>query len=249
MYLEGQTRSDYENHSKKRYELEGELIIPFAEFENSTNKKLLEIGVGLGAEHKLFAENKADLYGIDLTARSIEHTERRLSYFGLKSKLKQGDAERLEFNDNFFDKVFSWGVIHHSPDTKICVNEIYRVLKFGGEARIMIYHKWSFLGFMLYFRYAILGFKPWLSLSDVFSKYMESPGTKAFSKKEAYELFKDYSFVKIQSNLSHADLLSSYAGQRHTGILINIARVIWPRKFIKKFLPSMGVFLLIHAIK
>ena len=95
------------------------------------------------------------------------------------------------------------------------------ILKFAGEARIMIYHKWSFLGFILYFRYAILGFKPWLSLSDVFSNIWCR--AQAFQKKRLMNYLK--TIVLLKYNLaSHADLLSSYAGQRHTGILINIAR-------------------------
>ena len=141
LYLEGTSHEDYERQAKKRYELEGELIFPFAEFDKSSGLKILEIGVGLGAEHEKFAENKADLYGIDLTDRSIVHTKRRLSYLGLNSKLKKGDAENLDFPDDFFDKIFSWGVIHHSPDTHQCVSEIYRVLKKDGIAKIMIYHK------------------------------------------------------------------------------------------------------------
>lgn len=249
LYLDGITHEDYERQAKKRYELEGKLILPFAEFDKSSGLKILEIGVGLGAEHKKFAENNADLYGIDLTSRSIIHTKRRLSYLGLKSNIEKGDAEKLEFPDNFFDKIFSWGVIHHSPDTRQCVNEIFRVLKKDGEAKIMIYHKWSMLGFMLYFRYAILGFKPWLTIDDVFNKYMESPGTKAYSINEVRQLFSEYSSLKIKTCLSHADLLSSSAGQRHGGLLIKMARILWPRTLIKKYFQFFGLFLLIDAKK
>lgn len=249
LYLDGITHEDYEKQAKKRYELEGELIIPFAEFEKSSGLKILEIGVGLGAEHKKFAENNAELYGIDLTSRSIIHTKRRLSYLGLKSNIEKGDAEKLEFPDNFFDKIFSWGVIHHSPDTLQCVREIYRVLKKDGVAKIMIYHKWSILGFMLYFRYAILGLKPWLTLNNVFNNYMESPGTKAYSVSEVKKLFSEFSNLKISTCLSHADLLSSSAGQRHSGLLINLARMLWPRALIKKYFKSFGLFLLIDAKK
>ena len=249
LFLKGTKLQDYQNHSKIRYELEGDLIIPFAEFEKSQGLRVLEIGVGLGADHQLFAEYKADLYGIDLTQRSIDHTKRRLKDLGLKSNVKLGDAENLEFNDNFFDVVYSWGVIHHSPSTINCVNEIFRVLKPGGSAKIMIYHKRSIIGLMLYFRYAIIGFKPWLTLNDVFSRYMESPGTKAYSKKEALKLFSKFSHIEIVSKLSHADLLSSNAGQRHQGKLLSIARFLWPRKLIKNFLPNSGIFLMIKATK
>lgn len=94
---------------------------------------MLEIGVGLGADHQRFAEAGADLYGIDLTERAVEHTRRRLALFELESRLAIGDAEDLAFPDEAFDQVYSWGVLHHSPDTPKAIDEVWRVLKPGGQ--------------------------------------------------------------------------------------------------------------------
>ena len=99
------------------------------------------------------------------------------------------DAEKTNFDDNFFDIIYSWGVIHHSPSTSKIVDEIFRILKPGGEARIMIYHKWSIVGYILWLRYAFLKFKPWLSLDFIYSNHLESPGTKAYTKRQAKRLF------------------------------------------------------------
>lgn len=87
---------------------------------------------GLGADHQRFAEAGAVLTGVDLTPHAIEMTRQRFKKLGLKSNLKVGDAECLNFPANSFDIVYSWGVIHHSPDTQKAVNEIFRVLKPGG---------------------------------------------------------------------------------------------------------------------
>ena len=65
------------------------------------NKKFLEIGVGLGADHQKFVEAGAESYGIDLTERSVEITKMRLNKFSLKSKITVGDAENLNFENNF----------------------------------------------------------------------------------------------------------------------------------------------------
>ena len=73
-----------------------------------------------------------DLYGIDLTERAVEHTRRRLEIFKLASNLSLGDAEKLDFPDESFDLVYSWGVLHHSTDTPQAVSEVFRVLKRGG---------------------------------------------------------------------------------------------------------------------
>ena len=131
LYLQKIDSEGYRAQEAERYRLEP-FILPFADFSSTRSKKVLEIGVGLGADHQRFAEAGADLYGIDLTERAVEHTRRRLCLFGLSSKLFVGDAENLEFPSCFFDNVYSWGVLHHSPDTPKAIAEVYRVLKKGG---------------------------------------------------------------------------------------------------------------------
>tara|TARA_B100000795_G_C22731904_1_gene411700 strand:- start:366 stop:1175 length:810 start_codon:yes stop_codon:yes gene_type:complete len=248
LYLQSHDKDGFNMQSNKRYELEP-YILDFADFKRSKDKKVLEIGVGLGADHQKFAESGAIMTGIDLTSRAIENTIARLKLFGLESSLSVGDAENLEFKDNSFDEVYSWGVIHHSPTTQDAINEIFRVLIPGGVAKIMIYHKWSLIGLMLWMRYALMRLQPFTSLTTIYSKYLESPGTKAYSKKEAKELFSNFSEIDIRTVLTHGDLLESAAGQRHKGVFIDIARKLWPRALIKFFFPSAGLFMLIRVIK
>lgn len=83
LYLAGLDRAAYEAQARARYRLEP-YIAEFARFEETRGLRVLEIGVGLGADHQRFAEAGADLYGIDLTWRAIEHTRRRLALSGLK---------------------------------------------------------------------------------------------------------------------------------------------------------------------
>lgn len=248
LLLHGTDRASYEEQARLRYELEP-YIAELAGFDESKGKRVLEIGVGLGADHQRFAEAGADLYGIDLTERAVEHTRRRLAVFGLSSQLTVGDAENQAFPDESFDLVYSWGVLHHSPNTAKAVAEVYRLLKRGGEARIMIYHKWSLIGLMLWTRYALLGLRPWLSLTEVYARYLESPGTKAYTVAEARGLFSAFKEVEIRTLLTHGDLLESGAGQRHQGGLLSLARMIWPRALFKAFFPTCGLFMLIKARK
>ena len=248
LYLQGCDADAYEAQAKRRYELEP-YIPAFAGFDNANKKRILEVGVGLGADHQRFAQAGAQLAGIDLTERAIEHTMRRLRAFGLTSHLAIGDAEELNFPDRYFDCVYSWGVLHHSPDTRKAMTEVWRVLKEGGSAKLMIYHKWSLVGFMLWVRYAMLRLQPWMSLRTVYSRYLESPGTKAYSTREARELLSQFREVRIEVVLSHGDLLESMAGQRHRGILLSLARRIWPRALIRRVFPGLGLFMLIEARK
>jgi hypothetical protein len=113
----------------------------------------------------------------------------------------------------------------------------------------MLYHKWSLVGLMLWTRYALLALRPWWSLRQVYERYLESPGTKAYSVAEARELFSAFRDVQIRIVLTHGDLLASDVGQRHRGLLLSVARRLWPRWFFKRFCRGLGLFLLIEARK
>lgn len=248
LFLPSLDRDGYVAETKTRYQLEP-YILPFADFASAKGRKVLEIGVGLGSDHQQFAEAGAILSGIDLTERAIDHSKRRLALFELKSDLAVGDAEQLGFTDNSFDIVYSWGVLHHSPNTPKAISEVHRVLKPGGEARIMIYYKWSMIGLMLWVRYGLLRGRPWTSLTHIYDQYLESPGTKAYSYGEARELFAMFAETEITTVLTHGDLLESEAGQRHRGAALDFARRIWPRRLIRALFPRSGLFMLITARK
>lgn len=248
LYLREKSREGFAEQSRQRYELEP-YILDFARFEESKGMKVLEIGVGLGADHQRFSEAGAELYGIDLTERAVTHTRNRLACLGLESRLEVGDAENLSFIDESFDLVYSWGVLHHSPDTSKAISEVWRVLRPGGTCRIMVYHKWSMVGLLLWLRYALLTLRPFTSLTEIYARHLESPGTKAYSVSEAQALFMAFSDVRVHTVLTHGDLLESGAGQRHQGAVLSIGRRIWPRKLIRTLFPKAGLFMLIEARK
>jgi ubiquinone/menaquinone biosynthesis C-methylase UbiE len=248
LYLEAPSKEGYIKHSRKRYELEPE-ILTFAQFDKHKGNKVLEIGLGLGADHQMWAEAGTLLFGVDLTNRAVEHTRRRFELLGLKPRLQVADAENLPFPDNTFDLVYSWGVLMCTPDTPKAIREVYRILKPGGVTKIMIYHKYSMVGYMLWLRYALFSGRPLTPLLDIYMQYLESPGTKAYSVKEARGLFKDYEIKSIRTFLTHGDLLTSQAGQRHRGIMLTVARLIWPRNLIRFLFPRSGLFMTIEAYK
>jgi 2-polyprenyl-3-methyl-5-hydroxy-6-metoxy-1,4-benzoquinol methylase len=108
LYLESSSKQGFIKHSEVKYKLEP-FILDFAKFNETKGKKVLEIGVGLGADHQKFAEAGAKLTGIDLTERAIKNAKKRLQLFGLESNLTVGDAEDLAFHQNSFDLVYSGG--------------------------------------------------------------------------------------------------------------------------------------------
>lgn len=225
-------------------------IRPFADFASARGRDVLEIGVGMGSDHQQWAEAKPrSLTGIDLSAHSIELTRERFALFGLGSDLRIGDCEQLPFADNSFDIVYSWGVLHHSPDTPQAIREVHRVLRPGGIAKIMIYHKWAMTGYMLWLRYALLAGRPGRGLDFIYAHYLESPGTKAYTVEAARALFAGFSRVDIGVQLNHGDLLQSEVGRRHRGPLLSLAKAIWPRWLIRRLLGRHGLYLMISAVK
>src|ERR1043165_1097592 len=96
-----------------RYAVEP-FIHSIAQFTRHSGKTVLEVGVGAGTDHLQWAKAGAKCYGVDLAGKAIRIAQAHLSTYGLQSCLQQIDAEELPFPDNFFDIVYSWGVIHHS---------------------------------------------------------------------------------------------------------------------------------------
>jgi ubiquinone/menaquinone biosynthesis C-methylase UbiE len=246
---DGSQRDYYETHRRARYELEP-YIFDFAKFNEGAGKDVLEIGVGMGADHVEWAKSRPQsLTGVDLTPRAIDHTKARLAAYGFESNVRVDDAENLSFVDESFDLVYSWGVLHHSPDTPRAIEEVRRVLRPGGTARIMIYHTYSLTGYMLWARYGLLAGKPSRSLKDIYANHLESPGTKAYTIDEARKMFTHYSEVDAWSQLSFGDLLEGEVGQRHTGALLTTAKALWPRPLLRTLFKNHGLMLLIEARK
>lgn len=113
-------------------------LIPFA---GLAAMDVLEIGVGMGAHAQLLAQAARSYTGIDLTSTAARATQRRFALAGAVCAILQMDAERLAFPDAAFDLVWSWGVIHHTSNTRAALAEIRRVLRPGGCAMVMVYHR------------------------------------------------------------------------------------------------------------
>jgi SAM-dependent methyltransferase len=249
VYTSGTTLAEQlDAQAVARYELEPYLR-PFARFREAAGRDVLEVGVGMGADHLELAKARPRrLCGVDLTERAIALTRTRLGFAGLTSDLRVADAEMLPFPDASFDLVYSYGVLHHSPDTARAVDEVARVLRPGGRARIMIYHKWSLVGLMLWARYGLLRGRP-LDLDAIYAAHLESPGTKAYTVAQARAMFARFREANVRPQLSFGDLLEGAVGQRHQGPILRLAKAVWPRRFISRMLPRFGLLLLIDAVK
>ncbi|HVF89089.1 MAG TPA: class I SAM-dependent methyltransferase [Blastocatellia bacterium] len=137
------SREFFKEVERHRYETEWH-IPRVAMFEKWRGRDVLEVGCGLGTDAVSFARAGARYTGVDLTEASIELVRRRFDYESLDGALRTADAEALPFPEATFDLVYSHGVLHHTPDTGRAINELHRVLRPGGTAMVMLYHKSSY---------------------------------------------------------------------------------------------------------
>lgn len=210
------TQAFFAQHARLRYELEP-FIHDFARFDDWRGKRVLEVGVGMGADTAEFARAGAVVSGVDISSRSIAIARERLVTEQLPAELIATDAEDLPFSSETFDLVWSWGVIHHAPNPERVVAEISRVLRPGGEVRAMLYARRSWFAIAVWARAVARG---WLGTpTSAIARSLESPGTRAYTELELRELFATFVDVDVRRWVTPYDRrvagpLASLAGDR-----------------------------------
>jgi SAM-dependent methyltransferase len=238
-------RTDFEAHARARYELEP-YIHEFAGFTRTSGLRVLEVGVGMGADYLEWLKAGALATGVDLSAISLERAKGRCEMAGYAPDLRVSDAEHLPFPDDTFDIVYSYGVMHHSPDTPQCIGEAWRVLKPGGALRIMIYHHRSLTGLMLWLRYGFLRGK---SLRQSVHDHLESPGTKSYTRDEALAMLPGFEQIELRQEFAPGDLLLNEPSARFRGFAYRMIWRLYPRFLVRRLGKRWGLFLLITANK
>jgi SAM-dependent methyltransferase len=145
--LDEQFRGDYtaffDAYDEARYKLEDHIPRCLDDLD-VRGKRVLEIGLGQGAESEGLVRRGARWTGIDLTAEAVHRVSLRLELHGLPYEgIAQASATAMPFADDSFDLVFSHGVLHHIPDIIAAQAEISRVLRPGGRLVAMLYARRS----------------------------------------------------------------------------------------------------------
>jgi len=131
------------------------------------NQKLLDVGCSSGTWLNCFRQMaQFDLHGIDLRDEHVDN---------IVFKPCDLEKERIPFDDNTFDFIFSKSVIEHVFNTDNFISEVYRVLKPGGVVVIMT--------------------PDWVSCMDVF--WDDYTHVRAFSRKSLRDAFIIHGFDKV----------------------------------------------------
>ncbi len=142
---------DYFDEVEARKYLVEPHIPKFAEFPLWNGKKVLEVGCGIGTDATNFARGGADYTGADLSQASLDIAAARFNLFGLNGRFLSCNAEQLSSHlpQASYDLIYSFGVIHHTPDQRAVVEEIRKLIRPDGQFRFMLYARNSWKDVMI----------------------------------------------------------------------------------------------------
>lgn len=126
-------------------------ILSFTNFTQWNGKSVLEIGCGIGTAAINFAKAGATYTGVELSEESLKLTKQRFQVYEQQGKFYSGNAEQLSYflPEQKFDLIYSFGVIHHTPNPKNVINEIKKFMHKDSTLKIMVYAKHSWKNFMI----------------------------------------------------------------------------------------------------
>ena len=190
------SREFYKSVDEDRYLSENYILEIILQAE-ARGKRVLEIGSGLGSDSRLFSKRGAKVVSIDLSVSNAKLTHTGFKALDLSGEAVAADAENLPFREEVFDCVYSFGVLHHTPDTRGAINQMRKVLKPRGLAIVMLYNKGlSYSLIWLIYGMLSLGFFR-MPKECVFSKrYDHTPLSKMYSEKEVKALFTRFHSIK-----------------------------------------------------
>jgi ubiquinone/menaquinone biosynthesis C-methylase UbiE len=173
------TKDYFDEVEERRYFVEPH-IRQFADFSRWEGKTVLEIGCGIGTDAINFIRAGATFTGTELSAGSLEICRSRVDLFGFsETELIQVNVEELTsvLGGRNFDLIYSFGVLHHTPDINRALAEIRKLSNSGTVIKVMLYAKNSWKNAMIE------------AGLDQPEAQVGCPIANTYSKQEVYEIF------------------------------------------------------------
>lgn len=202
------TQEYFTEVEKRKFFVEPHLV-GFADFPSTKDKKVLEIGCGLGTTTMNFARAGArKVTAIDLSDKSIALAQQSAQVQGLSDRVEFYNVNAEELSNSIlieeYDLIFSFGVIHHTPHPEKVLQQLYQFLSPNGQLKIMVYYRYSWKVLWILIKYGKFQF--W-RVSQLVAKYSEAqtgcPITYIYSKKEAKKLLASNGFKVVDMQVDH----------------------------------------------
>lgn len=193
------TKDYFDEVECKKYKAEPH-ILGFADFDKWKDKDVLEIGCGIGTAVISFLRAGARVTAVDLSDVSVDLCRQRLKVYNFEADVSTANAEILDQTldpEKKYDLVYSFGVIHHTPNPKNVIEQARKFVKPGGELRIMLYSLISYKVFRV--MHETNGWNL-SNMRKIIEKYSEaqmgSPCTYVYSFEEVEQLLHPYFRIK-----------------------------------------------------
>ena len=206
------TQEYFEEVERRKYLVEPH-IPEFAQFLRWKGKRVLELGCGIGTDSVNFARNGAYLTAVDLSERSLGICRQRFQVYDLRADFYCGNIEDLSsfLPAQRFDLIYSFGVIHHTPNPEAVLEGIQKFCSTDTEVRVMLYSKWSWKVLWILMTY---GHGAIWKLQELVRTYSEAqsgcPVTYYYSFREIAQLFKGFEIQSIRKEHIFPYIIEKY---------------------------------------
>ena len=192
-------------------------------YETAHGKKVLDVGCGNGYVLKQYARTAAEVHGVDFAESAVELSRKRLKTLSIPWSAQQSPADSIPFEDEQFDIVCSMGVLHHIIDPAPAVDEIFRVMKPGGQLIAMLYYRYS-----------------WNNLVLLRLKRLLHPDYRGLTQQEAVNRTDgaECPYARVYSRSEAADLFSRFENITFTVNGIGYRQLLMPGA--ERYLPSLS---------
>lgn len=197
----------FEQVAERKYRVEPH-IPSFADFDYWADKRVLEIGCGIGTDTMSFAGAGADVTAVDLSPKSLELARQRAETFDLADRVDfhQADAQRLAeyITPTPHDLIYSFGVIHHAPDPAAILRQAHAFAAPDATLKVMVYHRYCTKVLRM-----LLTSPPtkWGDLDALIAEHSEAqsgcPVTYAYSRKAGRELLEQAGWTVTETRVEH----------------------------------------------
>ena len=200
------TKEYFDDVEWRKYFVEPHIPV-FANFLEWKDKKVLEIGCGIGTDTINFVKQAAILTSVDLSTESLKVTEQRLKVYGIEDKvnLKFANAEKLSeyVTPEPYDLVYSFGVLHHTPNPVAAFEEVKKFMDKDSIFKLMVYNKGAFKVFQILEEYEF----DYSNADELIAKHSEAqtgcPVTYSYTPKEITNILESIGFEVTDVYIDH----------------------------------------------
>jgi len=201
------TRAYFDQVEQRKYFVEPH-IPRFADFPRWQDRRVLEIGCGIGTDTINFARHGAQVTAVDLSEKSLDIARQRADVFEVSERIRffHGNAEELSrvVPVEPYDLVYSFGVLHHTPHPERALEQIGHYLHANSTVKLMLYHRYAWKVLWLL---GTLGRSQFWKVKELTARYSEAqtgcPVTYTYSTSAAQALLQRHGLELVDRWVDH----------------------------------------------